>query len=75
MEKSIGIVIFYLKKKVPHYLILKYQVYNQEHYDFIKGRVEYEETIIQTAKRELKEETGISKIEILKNFQDTVTKK
>lgn len=53
-EKSCGVVIYNDKKEV---LVLKHRSGN--HYDFCKGHIEDNETEIQCALREVKEETGL----------------
>lgn len=64
MEKSAGIVLVNHGK----YLLLKY---GAGHYDFPKGHLEANETPEQAAKRELKEETGIS-ADIIPGFSTTI---
>lgn len=49
------------EKKV---LLVRYNVYNQRHWDFPKGKQKKGEKLIETAKREIYEETGL----IIKNF-------
>ena len=44
----------------------------QGHWDFPKGHVDKGETEIETATRELEEETGIKKIILLDNFRKTI---
>jgi len=46
--------------------------YPQGHWDFIKGKVEEGETPHETALRETKEETGISDIEFIDGFEESV---
>ncbi|MBW2970412.1 NUDIX domain-containing protein [Candidatus Woesearchaeota archaeon] len=60
-EKSAGVVVVNDHK----FLLLHYDA---GHWDFPKGHVEKGETDEQTALRELKEETGISEVEILPGF-------
>ena len=75
MEKSCGIVLFN-KQKV---LLLQYAKGQKEgewdlqgHWDFPKGHVDKGETEIETATRELEEETGIKNIILLDNFRKTI---
>lgn len=67
-EKSAGAVIFYMDKE-PKFLLLKYTNY----WGFMKGNIETNETIEQTMAREMKEETNISKFDIIKGFTYTQT--
>ena len=73
MEKSCGLVVFNSNK----ILLLKYSVNNTQgeggHWDFPKGHVEQNETELETALRELEEETGISKVEIIDNFRHSIS--
>ncbi len=75
MEKSCGVVLFNEQKV----LLLQYAIGQKEgelnlqgHWDFPKGHVDKGETEIETATRELEEETGIKKIIILDNFRKTI---
>ena len=40
------------------------------HWGFVKGHVEDNETEKETALRELKEETGLSKVEFIEGFKE-----
>ncbi len=75
MEKSCGIVLFNEQKV----LLLQYAKGQKEgewdlqgHWDFPKGHVDKGETEIETATRELEEETGIKNIILLDNFRKTI---
>ncbi len=67
-EKSVGTILFFYKLK-PHFLILKYNIYGQTHWDFIKGKPEKNETLKQTALREIKEESSIKDVKIIPSFK------
>jgi len=71
-EKSAGAVIFRKEKNVIRYLLLHY-FYKSEYWDFCKGNIEQKENPEDTAKREIKEETGLEKIEIIPGFQEKTT--
>ena len=60
-EKSAGIVLFRNISNKNEFLLLNYP---QGHWDLIKGKVEQNETPHETAIRETKEETGISKLNL-----------
>ena len=68
-EKSAGIVLFRNDSNKNEFLLLNYP---QGHWDFIKGKVEENETTHETAIRETKEETGISNIEFIDDFEEWV---
>lgn len=65
-RKGIFIVVYYLKKKKPVYLILKRKLH-WKGYEFPKGGVKLFETKKHAAKREVKEETGLNAINIIKH--------
>ena len=78
MEKSCGVVLFNEKKV----LLLLYATGQKEgewdlqgHWEFPKGHVDKGETEIETATRELEEETGIKNIILLDNFRKTINYK
>jgi len=68
-QKSAGIVLFRNASNKNEFLLLNYP---QGHWDFIKGKVEQGETPHETASRETKEETGISDIEFIDGFEESV---
>jgi len=68
-QKSAGIVLFRNASNKNEFLLLNYP---QGHWDFVKGKVEQGETSHETALRETKEETGISDIEFIDGFEESV---
>ena len=66
-EKSCGAVIYKKKDNELFFLILKHK---KGHYGLCKGHTEGNETEIQTALREIKEETNLE-VEIDENFRET----
>ncbi|MCY3413369.1 MAG: NUDIX domain-containing protein [Candidatus Heimdallarchaeota archaeon] len=56
-EISAGIIVYRILDSIPEYLILKHS--KGLHWGFPKGKIEYE-TVVDAAKREFEEETGIS---------------
>ena len=68
-ETSAGIVLFRSTSNENEFLLLNYP---QGHWDFIKGKMEKNETPRETALRETKEETGISDIEFIDGFEESV---
>ena len=68
-QKSTGIVLFRNDSGKNEFLLLNYP---QRHWDFIKGKIEQNETPHETAIRETKEETGITNIEFVDGFEESV---
>ena len=68
-QKSAGIVLFRNASNKNEFLLLNYP---QGHWDFVKGKVEQNETSHETAIRETKEETGITNIEFVDGFEESV---
>lgn len=68
-EKSCGIVVYREEGGVRLYLVLHYE---EGHWDLPKGHVEAGESEEETARRETKEETGITKLEFAKGFRKTI---
>ena len=68
-QKSAGIVLFRNDSDKNEFLLLTYP---QGHWDFVKGKVEQGETPHETALRETKEETGITNIEFIDGFEESV---
>lgn len=73
-ERSSGAVI--IRKKHGDaggddtlFLLLRYPA---GHWDFVKGNIEPEESLHETVRRETKEETGISDLEIFDGFEEKV---
>ena len=64
-EHSAGVLVY---RKGNIFLLLDYGKY----WDFAKGHLEKDETEMQAALRELKEETGISKISINEGFKEKI---
>ena len=68
-EKSAGIVLLRNDSGKNEFLLLNYP---QGHWDFVKGKVEQNETPHETAIRETGEETGITNIEFIDGFEESV---
>ena len=68
-QKSAGIVLFQNFHGTNRFLLLNYP---QGHWDFVKGKIERDETPHETAKREAKEETGITDIQFVDGFEESV---
>ena len=69
-EKSCGAIVFYLKENKEQVLLIKHS--NSGHWSFPKGHVEAGETEVETAVREIFEETGV-KAKLDTRFREVVT--
>ncbi len=68
-ETSAGIVLFRKEDSKILFLLLHYP---SGHWDFVKGKMEDGESTHETAIREAREETGITDITFLKNFEEWI---
>lgn len=68
-ETSAGVVLFRKENSEILFLLLHYP---SGHWDFVKGKMEKGETTHQTAIRETREETGITDIMFLDNFEEWI---
>ncbi len=68
-ETSAGIVLFRKEDSKILFLLLHYP---SGHWDFIKGKMEKGESTHETAIRETEEETGITDITFLENFEEWI---
>ena len=71
MEKSCGIVLFHSK----YFLLIQHSVKlgESDHWDFPKGHIEGNETELETASRELEEETGIREFRLVDGFKEKIS--
>ena len=67
-EVSAGIILFN-EINERKFLLLNYP---SKHWDFVKGKMEKDETTHETALRETHEETGITDVEFLDGFQEEI---
>jgi 8-oxo-dGTP pyrophosphatase MutT (NUDIX family) len=68
-ETSAGIVLFRKEDSKILFLLLHYP---SGHWDFVKGKMEKGESTHETAIREAQEETGITDITFLENFEEWI---
>jgi len=68
-EQSAGIVFFRKIKNKIEFLLLNYP---SGHWDLVKGHIESNETAKDAARRESKEETGITDIELIDGFEEEI---
>lgn len=69
IEKSAGAVVFRKENKKIKYLLIQYKA---GHWEFPRGMIEKGETLEQTARREIKEETGLKDIKFIEGFKEWV---
>ena len=69
IEISAGAVVFRRKNKTALYLLLKKE---NNVWDFPRGLIEKGEKLEQTAKREIKEETGINDLTFIPGFKKKI---
>ena len=67
-EVSAGIILFN-EIVDKEFLLLNYP---SKHWDFVKGKMEKDETPLETALRETKEETGISDVKFIDGFKEEI---
>jgi 8-oxo-dGTP pyrophosphatase MutT (NUDIX family) len=68
-ERSAGAIIFYQNDSERLYLLLHYPA---GHWDFPKGNIERGEKPLDTARREVYEETGLKAIDFLPGFEKRI---
>jgi len=68
-ETSAGIVLFRKEDSKTLFLLLHYP---SGHWDFVKGKMEKDESTHETAIRETREETGITDITFIENFEEWI---
>lgn len=69
-EKSCGAVVCREERGRRKYLLLHY---SEGHWDLPKGHVEPGESEEETARREILEETGISELEFVQGFRQSIS--
>ena len=68
-EQSAGIVFFRKIENRIEFLLLHYP---SGHWDLVKGHIESNETAKEAAKRESKEETGITDVKFIDEFEEEI---
>ena len=68
-ETSAGIILFRKEESEKLFLLLNYP---SGYWDFVKGKMEKGESTHETAIREAKEETGITDITFVENFEEWI---
>ena len=68
-ETSAGAVLLCNTSGKNEFLLLNYP---QGHWDFVKGKMEVDETPQETVRREMREETGISNFQLIDGFEEYV---
>ncbi len=67
-EKSAGVVVFRREDKKVKYLLL-FKKFKTEYWDLVKGHYEKGEDAHEAAKREAKEEAGITDLKFITGFE------
>jgi bis(5'-nucleosidyl)-tetraphosphatase len=68
-EISAGAVIFRRTRLGPEFLLLQYGL---GHWDLVKGNIEKAEEEKETVRREIEEETGITRVKFFDGFRETI---
>ncbi len=68
-KQSAGVIIAQKKRDLVQYLLLRNR---KGEWGFPKGGIEEGETLLETACRETKEETGIEKLQFQKGFKERI---
>jgi len=74
-EKSVGVVVIHRMGNDVFYLLLHYPATaraKHSYWDLPKGHVEEGEKELETAKREVKEETGVRDLRFVRGFRETI---
>ena len=69
-EISCGAIVYCIENQDVKFLLLRY---SQGHWDFPKGNKERGENHIDTIRREIKEETGISDVTFIDGFEKEIS--
>jgi len=69
IEKSAGAVVFRQENNTIKYLLIKYE---SGHWEFPRGMIEKGERLEDTARREIKEETGIEDVNFIEGFKEWI---
>lgn len=75
VEKSAGAIVFRKENNQIYYLLLHYPSgarSAKSYWEFPKGHVEGNEKLLDTAKREIQEETGIDDLKFIDGFKKTI---
>jgi 8-oxo-dGTP pyrophosphatase MutT (NUDIX family) len=66
---SAGMIVFHRHAGRCHFLLVLSRLTKRPLWEFPKGGVDEGETLLQTALRELREETGLDSVEVLPGFE------
>jgi len=68
-ERSAGVILYTEENNKHLFLLLNYPT---GHWDFVKGKIEINETLHQTVIRETEEETGIVDLDFIHSFEEKI---
>ena len=71
-EKSAGAVVYYLSSQEPIFLLLQ-NTLKKTYWEFPKGKIENSDSIEETVKREVEEETGLRNLQIIPSFKHEIS--
>lgn len=69
VEKSAGAIVFRKENNEIKYLLIQYEA---GHWGFPRGLIEKGESLQETARREITEETNLQDLKLLPGFQETI---
>ena len=71
-QKSAGAVVYLVEKDIPEFLLLK-NTLKTTYWEFPKGKIEENESIESTAKRETEEETNLKNLKVIPGFKHSIS--
>lgn len=69
-QRSAGLILYREDGDTRKYLLLQHAV--EKHWGFVKGQIEHGEKLQGAARRELREEAGITSLEFISGFSEKI---